>query len=51
MASVIVPYLFEKHWIISFDSKVILAFGGKLTLKASVNRQGKLVLVSKECLQ
>ena len=51
MKSIVNPRIFEGFLVIGLDIKWMALFGGKLSFKVSVNRQGRLCLVSEQCLE
>lgn len=48
---IVFPGIFENFLVIGFQAGWLAKFGGKLSFRVYVDRQGRLCLVSEQCLK
>jgi len=48
MKQLVSPYLFERNLILALDAKWISVFGGELSFKVSLDKKGRLHIISQQ---
>lgn len=49
-SAMVIPYLFENHWILALESGWMSVFNGKLSFRVFL-KNGRLFIVSEQCLE
>lgn len=48
MKQTVSPYLFERSLILALDANWIYVFGGKLFFRVSIDKKGRLCIISQQ---